>query len=124
MRYKTKADLIEKITENVRKRINSRERAIYKTDVRHVVDALIEEGRNMVIEGDTLTVRGLLTISLQDRPPMVVTSHFGGKPTKHRIGHTKAIKICPCSSLKKAVKERYSSGEVKKDEKILEEVLT
>ncbi len=66
MRYKTKADLIEKITENVRKRINSRERTIYKTDVRHVVDALIEEGRNMVIEGDTLTVRGLLTISLQD----------------------------------------------------------
>ncbi len=124
MQYKTKADLIDRVTESVRTKIDGREKAIYKTDVRLIVDSIIEESRKIVIEGNPIMVRGLMTITLEDRPPTVVTSYFRGKVLKHLVGHTKAIKMTPCRSFKNAVRERFLEEDAKIDEKNLEEVLT
>jgi nucleoid DNA-binding protein len=119
MKRKTKKDIVERVTDNVRDKIDTRERDIYRSDVKRIINAFVEECRNMVIDGDSLVLRGFITICLEDRPPKVFFSKFRGKPSRHIVGPWKAIKITPGKSLKKAVRERYNHIVESEDEIIL-----
>jgi nucleoid DNA-binding protein len=116
MKSRTKADLVDRIATSVRSKIDTQERDIYKSDIKLIIDTFIEESRRIVLDGNSLTLRGLMTISLEDRPSLVVFSNFRGKSAQHVIGPSKAVKITPSQSFKNAVREKYSHTVKREDD--------
>ncbi len=113
MRRIRKEEMVDRVTENVSKKIDCKERTIFKKDIRVIIDALIEECYIAMLDGNTIVMRGFMTIGLEDRPPVVITSHFHKQSSKHYVCQTKALKIIPSRLFNNAVKERFR---VEKDE--------